>query len=73
MLKLSDKWAPVLTAQPETGMGYWIATVILKDGRKFSNTVVDSGWISKVGDSTKIPFVETDIESIVVDHGDRRR
>ena len=31
MLQLSDKWAPVLLAQPETGMGYQIVSTYLMD------------------------------------------
>jgi hypothetical protein len=27
MLRLSDRWAPILSAQPETGMGYPIVCV----------------------------------------------
>jgi hypothetical protein len=69
MLALSDKWALTLLSQPESGLGYQIATVILKDGRKFSKAVIDGGYITKVGDDTRIPFADSDIESIVVDHG----
>ena len=31
MLALSNKWAPILVSQPETGMSYQIASVSLKD------------------------------------------
>jgi hypothetical protein len=69
MLALSDKWASALVSQPETGMGYQVATVTLKDGRRFPNAVLVGGGITKTGDNPEIPFVESDIESITIDHG----
>jgi len=33
---VSDKWADYLVNQPETGMGYWIVSVTLKDGRSYA-------------------------------------
>jgi hypothetical protein len=68
MLELSDRWAQVLLSQPETGMGYQVATVTLSDGRQFPKTVIDSGYITSVGGKQEIPFRQSDIESIVVDH-----
>jgi hypothetical protein len=50
-------------------MGYQVATVTLKDGRRFPKTVIVEGYITKIGNNLEIPFVESDIESIVVDHG----
>jgi hypothetical protein len=69
MLALSDKWALALVSQTETGMGYQVATVTLKDGRRFPKTVIAEGCITKIGNNLEIPFFESDIESIVVDHG----
>jgi hypothetical protein len=69
MLALSNKWAPILASQPETGMGYQIASVFLIDGRKFDHVTIIGGCITKIGSSTDIPFKETEIERIVVNHG----
>jgi hypothetical protein len=69
MLALSEKWASTLVPQPETGMGYQIATVTLKDGRRFPNTIIVGGYITKVGNNSDIPFAESDIESIFVNRG----
>jgi hypothetical protein len=72
MLTLSDKWEDVLRSQPENGMGYQIATVTLKDGRRFPRTlIVGMQEIDRIGDELKIPFKEADIESIVVDPWER--
>lgn len=69
MLALSSKWAPILVSQPETGMGYQIASVFLMDGRRFDHVTIVGGYITKIGNSTDIPFSEAEIEKIVINHG----
>ena len=69
MLRLSNKWAPILSAQPETGMGYQIASVSLKDGRQFNDVLIAGGIVTKVGEQTDIPFGDGDIQAIIVTHG----
>lgn len=39
-IKLSKKWVEYLASVPESGMGYQIVDVMLKDGRVLKNTVV---------------------------------
>lgn len=68
-LSLSDKWAPRLTAQPETGMGYQVVTVVLKNGRTFSGVVIAGGVVTKVPGAPDVPFSEPDISDIIVTHG----
>jgi hypothetical protein len=65
MLALSDKWAAFFKSIPETGMGYVIVSVILKDGRRFARVRVVGGVIAKVGDLDAIPFAESDIAQFV--------
>jgi hypothetical protein len=64
MLALSDKWALFFKSIPETGMGYTVVSVTLKDGRRFDRVCVVGGTITKVGESTSIPFTESDIANI---------
>jgi hypothetical protein len=68
MLRLSEKWAPQLMSQPETGMGYQVVTVELLDGRHFEQVVVDSGYITKIRGHSDIPFREDEIASLTVTH-----
>jgi hypothetical protein len=68
MIKLSERWAKQLTSQPETGMGYQVATVFLKDGRHFDQVMIVGGVITSVKKDPTIPFVEDDIDRIVVTH-----
>ena len=69
MLALSNKWVPILVSQPETGMGYQVASIYLLDGRRFDRVTIVGGFITKIGESKEIPFDETEIERIVVNHG----
>jgi hypothetical protein len=67
-IQLSKKWAPILLAQGETGMGYQVVSVILQDGRKFDQVVIVSEYITKVRGYKDIPFQESDIIEIKVTH-----
>ena len=68
MLKLSDKWAPKLIAQGETGMDYQIVSVVLKDGRRFDQAVIVGGTIGRIRGMQGIPFTEDEIADIIVTH-----
>jgi hypothetical protein len=69
VLRLNERWAEVLASQPETGMGYQVATIVLKDGRRFDNITIVGGTISSLPDARLPPFVDEDIAEIVVTHG----
>jgi glyoxylase-like metal-dependent hydrolase (beta-lactamase superfamily II) len=68
MVKLPDKWAPLLLSQPETGMRYQVVSVWLRDGRCFEQVVIDSGYITRVRGFADIPFDPLHITRIVVTH-----
>lgn len=63
---LSEKWVPVILAQPETGMGYSVVTLILRDGSRVPHVTVVGGYVTKVGESTDIWFSEADVVDIIV-------
>ena len=67
MIKLSAKWAKELTSKPEAGMGYQIGSIILFNGTRYDQVVIDSGFITRGRDfGSIIPFEEKDIEEIIV-------
>ena len=68
MLQLGDRWADVLARERESGMGYQVVTIRLKDGRRFAGVTVVGGVINRVAGAETIPFAEGDIERIVVTH-----
>jgi hypothetical protein len=68
MIALSQKLAEKLHAQPETGMGYQVITVFLKDGRRFDQVAVVEGFITEIRGRKDVPFAESDIADIIVTH-----
>lgn len=66
MLKLPDEWAPASLAKRETGMGYQLATVRLRNGTQYNDVVVQGGYITSVGGSPDIPFGANEIVTIDV-------
>jgi len=69
MIQLPAKWGKYLRYQPETGMGYWVVTVRLMDGRSYERAVVvDSGHLTKIRGRTDIPFKADDIAELLVTH-----
>jgi hypothetical protein len=68
MIELSSKWFDVLLNQQETGMGYYVVNVVLKDGQIFERVIIDSGCITKVYGYEEIPFDSDEIAQIIVTH-----
>ena len=66
MLHLSDKWGPVLVSQPESGMGYWVTSVFLRDGSRIDNVTIVGGIVTEVNGKKEIPFTEDQIVDIRV-------
>ena len=71
MLQLSDRWAARLISQGESGMGYQVATVILRDGQRLDGALIVGGVITRISGRPDIPFGEADIADIVVTHDKR--
>ncbi len=68
MIVLPQKWADWLINQPETGMGYHIVSVIKKNGTRYDQVVIDSGYITRVQGFNEIPFTEDEIQEIIMTH-----
>src|SRR5205809_7859208 len=57
MAMLPEKWSKFLLAQPETGMGYQIVAVTLRDGRVIEDVVISgSSIVDEVRGFADIPF-----------------
>lgn len=52
----------------ETGGGYQIVSVELKDGRRFDQAVVSEGCIVEVRGHNEIPFSPGEVASVSVNH-----
>lgn len=68
MITLSAKWASELASKPETGMGYQVVSIILKDGRRFDQVAVVEGRLTEIRGRKDIPFTEDQIVQIILTH-----
>jgi hypothetical protein len=68
MLNLGDRWAGILAAESESGMGYQVVSIHLVDGRRYDRVTVSGGHITAIPGCDGIPFTEEQIERIVVTH-----
>jgi hypothetical protein len=53
-----------MKALGETAMGYAVVNIALKDGRHFSQVIIDSGYLTRVRGRADVPFSESDILEI---------
>ena len=68
MFILTGKWVNELADKPETGMGYQVVTIVLKDGREFNQVAVVEGQVAEIRGRKDIPFTEEDIADIILTH-----
>jgi len=52
----------------ETGIGYLVISVELKDGRCFDQVVASEGCIIEVRGYEEIPFAPEEVASVIVNH-----
>lgn len=57
-----------LKRDKETGIGYQVVSVNLKDGRCFDQVVASEGCIIQVRGYTEIPFAPEEVTSVSVNH-----
>jgi hypothetical protein len=67
-LKLSRQWTSILDRHGETGMGYVVVSVVLKDGRRFDRVCVAWDTIAAIAGLTDVPFSDDDIADLIVTH-----
>jgi len=67
-LALPDEWCDYLVSQPETGMGYWVVSLRLRDGRQLDRVVIHSGYITQVYGHAEPPLDPAEISELWVTH-----
>ena len=67
-VSIPSEWLDYLAQESETGMGYQVVEVKLKDGRFFPQVVAGGGRFTQVRGFRDIPFVEGDVASVKVNH-----
>jgi hypothetical protein len=62
-------WSEFLVKKPETGMGYQVVSVTLRDGRKIEDVaIIQSSIIGEVRGHHDIPFESDDITNLELTH-----
>ena len=62
------EWAEYLRRHGQTGPGYQVVSVTLKDGRIFDQVVASEGCVIQVRGHKEVPFTPDQVASIAVNH-----
>ena len=69
MKTLPRVWSEFLAKKPETGMGYQVVSVSLRDGRKIEDVaIIQSSEIGEIRGYADIPFEPDDIVGMELTH-----
>ena len=70
LVEIPNSFLEQLKQSKETGLGYWVVAVELKNGRVFDQVAASEGCVVAVQGYEEIPFTADEIESIEVNHKD---
>jgi len=68
LVPMASKFVEQLRQAKETGIGYQVVSVELKDGRSFEQVTTSEGCIIEVRGYKEIPFAPDDVASVSVNH-----
>ena len=68
LVPIPPETATSLKREKETGLGYKIISVVLKDGTRFEQVVASEGWIIAVRGFVEVPFEISEIATVTVNH-----
>ena len=70
LVPIPPRFVDQLKQAEETGIGYQVVGIKLKDGRSFDQVAVSDGCIIEVRGHQNIPFASEDVASLAVNHKD---
>lgn len=68
LVPIPSRFVDQLKRAGETGIGYQVVSVMLKDGRSFDQVATSEGCIIEVWGFKEIPFAPDDVASVSVNH-----
>lgn len=68
LVPLAPETIDQLKQEKETGLGYQVVAVELKDGRRYEQVVISEGCIIAVRGHYDVPFTFDEIETVGVNH-----
>jgi hypothetical protein len=70
LVPLPSQLVDHLKQAKETGIGYQVVSVELKDGRRFDQVATSEGSIIEIRGFKDIPFAPEEVASVTVNHKD---
>lgn len=68
LVPIPIRFVDQLKRAEETGLGYQVVSVELKDGRSFDQVATSEGCIIEVRGYKEIPFAAEDVASVSINH-----
>jgi len=68
LVPIPPETATSLKREKETGLGYQIISVVLKDGTRFEQVVASEGCIIAVRGFVEVPFEISEVATVTVNH-----
>lgn len=70
LVPIPREWAEYLRRHRETGPGYQVVSVQLRDGKCFDQVVTSEGCVIHVRGHMDVPFAPDDVASVSVNHNE---
>ena len=70
LVPMPREWAEYLRRQRETGPGYQVVSVQLRDGKRFDQVVASEGCVIHVRGHRDVPFAPDDVASVNLTHAE---
>jgi hypothetical protein len=68
LIPIPRELAESLKPQGETGMGYQVVSVTLKNGKQYDQVVTSEGCVIQVRGYRDVPFSSEDMAAVTVNH-----
>jgi hypothetical protein len=68
LVPIPSRFVDQLKRAAETGIGYQVVSVVLKDGKSFDQVATSEGCVIAVRGYKEIPFAPDDVASVSVNH-----
>ncbi len=68
LIPIPREHADSLRRQCDTGMGYQVVSVTLKNGKHFDQVVTSEGCVIQVRGHKDVPFLPDDVASVSLNH-----
>jgi hypothetical protein len=68
LVTIPSECVDYLKRQGDTGLGYQVVSVNLRDGRSFGHVIVSEGCVIQVRGHRGVPFKQDEVTSVQVNH-----